>query len=1135
MPAARSYDKPGEFQFDLPGVVDAPVSTSLALHFYAHHWDTASQPVPMDVTVNGKPAGHIAIADPNGLTQTLQISSDILTTASNHIAMTPRPTTATQTLPDLCFDRMEINYPRSYALTTSTLEFFPPSDSGGVVTLDLGGTSATTALVADVSNPVPIIYNANGGAANGKLTVATQGPASRRYLAVTPAGVRHIPITKVEPEQSLRSADNKGDLVVIAWPEFIDGIKPWAAMKTAEGHIVRIVDVNDIYDQFGYGHQSPHAIRAFLRHANLHWQGTAAGPAASAVLLVGDSTSAYRNEFHNDVVNYVPTMRMNMDGDSFASDQWYVTLFGDDAFADGIIGRFSVNSVEDLRNVVSKQLLYHAAPDPGPWQNTLGFIADHSEFQKAVDRVMEHVVPPRFFLRRIIMSDLPWIDNYYFPRDIADAQQAKVSPEATAQIRDLFNNGAAVVTYFGHGSPNIWSTQRMWFGGDSPNSDNLMLTNKSRLSIVINMTCNSGAIDYPQPKWNVCISEDFMRVANGGAVACFVPSGPGLTVQHERMMMEIGPILFGAKQEPIGAATQLAMWRYLAGGNQEELARMYILLGDPLLIPQIARPVSTPASGATPPVAQWPGTVVLPTDVAAGKVGGNFQFNDYNDHIEPGPIKGFTSSTVALTLPPADDKSARALAVFVKQAQGQTSDTSSTFMPVSTLNAMELTQWKRVEDADIADSRATLEFRVRNTTPLPLRNIQLQLFDAADGSRLAESSNVDVKPFADMTMRVEVRTRPGLMALHAAFAGGTEKVTLQTEPPITIAGLRQDVPEQTIPPAIIDPRSIKTVYRITSSGMSATVTGQVYILSREPLSNLRIGLENPAGTVEPDSIISVPPVGPGEGTRISMSINLPVDAPSKEYTVRFDPSGLYPEFTRFPGTKVSLGHDSLADIAITSVRPSNPSPTDGETEFFDVTVANLGDAVANGIRVEGFHITDNSQREKLNSQVADSHPLLNLDPHSSQTIRMRWDPFRNAGANQLIFAANSVYDIPDRAIENNAKTVGLNVRTKPMLYSVKAGVLPLRREDVQQRQIRFLARVRNYGQTGAHNLRVEFYATKEMKPEDYMGEEDIESIAAGETKDVVLTYKLKPHEENRKFNITFEVLYQGSRQRVPLR
>src|SRR5690606_19489470 len=115
---------------------------------------------------------------------------------------------------------------------------------------------------------------------------------------------------------------------------------------------------------------------------------------------------------------------------------------------------------------------------------------------------------------------------------------------------------------------------------------------------------------------------DFMRVKNGGAIACFVPSGPGLTVQHERLMMEVGRCLFGPEHEPLGYSMQLALWRYLAEGNPQELGEMYILLGDPLLVPHIARPMRTDTAESAQTI-HWPGTIPLPQDVAAQHAGGN--------------------------------------------------------------------------------------------------------------------------------------------------------------------------------------------------------------------------------------------------------------------------------------------------------------------------------------------------------------------------------------------------------------------------------------------------------------------------------------------------------------------------------
>ncbi len=1144
LPQPRSYDQPGEIGFDLPGLSDAKASTTLTFNFYVHLWGKESVPVPFDLQVNGKPLGQIEVSETSGLEQKVSVPSDLLNAGSNQITLTPRVTTDTKSLPELCFDRLEVTYPRAYIfsserdrsagpshpMTSRTLEFTPPSDVGGVITVSVDNQSSTV-LVADVSTTNPQIHRLP--VVNSKLIITTQGPISRRYVAAIPAGVNHVTLNKVEQKNDLRSPDNRADVVVIAAPEFIKDLEPWVERKVSKGYAVKVVDVHDIYDQFGFGHLSPHAIRAFLRYAAIHWQGSDAGSAASVVLLVGDSTSAYRNEFRNDVINYVPTMRTSAGSDIFASDQWYVSLFGNDAFADAIVGRFSVNSTEDLRNLLSKQLDYESASAPGSWQNTLGFIADHSEFEESVDRIMKQVVPPRFFLDRIMMSELPWIDNYYFPEEVAEAQKAKVSPVATGRIRDMFNKGAAVVTYFGHGSPNIWSTERMWFGGDSPNSDNLLLTNRDRLSIVINMTCNSGAIDYPQPRWDVNISEDFMRVPNGGAVACFVPSGPGLTVQHERLMMEVGRELFGEDMRPLGQSLQLALWRYLAAGNPEDLARMYILLGDPLLIPRISKPAS-PRGAADKQVTQWPGTIILPPDTTGIDGGGSFQMHHYGAHIDSKRIQAYTSATVALPLPEFLPDLAQALSLSLRDTRTTAARSVSTFVPVVILPALKVLQWDRVDNAVDGDATATLKVRLRNNSPIPLRGIHLRLLSEVTGEVAAVSSPTDFLPLADGDIMLDVPTVPGLTPLRVEVSDGTAHRAVETAVPVAVAGIRPENMRDKLAPAVVDGRSVVISNRGTTAHVTAAITAHVYMIAQEPLSNLRVGLENAAGVVAQDSIANVPPTGPGERARISVAASLQSGATSETFHLRFDPAGFYPEFARHPAYPIILGSGTFPDLAVMSVVPSNNSPTDGETVFFDVTVENKGAAQADGIRVEGFRNLGGDNREKLDSQATLPNPLLNLEPGSSETMRLRWDPFRNAGKNELIFTAASTSEIPDRQLDNNEKVLTVTARTKANLHTVRAGVLPLSRQDAATTQVRMLARLRNDGQTDAHGLRVLFYSSPSKLPETYLGETELTTVPAGKTTDAIFVYKLKPDELKKPFNVTFDVMYKGSRQRLPL-
>ena len=102
-----------------------------------------------------------------------------------------------------------------------------------------------------------------------------------------------------------------------------------------------MVDVADIFDEFGYGLVSPQAIKDFITYAYENWQ----APAPQYVLLVGDTTYDYKDNRNLGTVNYVPGYLIYTThlGETI-SDDWYVQVSGADAVPDLYIGRLPANS-----------------------------------------------------------------------------------------------------------------------------------------------------------------------------------------------------------------------------------------------------------------------------------------------------------------------------------------------------------------------------------------------------------------------------------------------------------------------------------------------------------------------------------------------------------------------------------------------------------------------------------------------------------------------------------------------------------------------------------------------------------------------------------------------------------------------
>lgn len=1153
-PKSRPLSEPGVVEFDLPGLAaDTGSTAALTFEFYVHAWPSGVPGLTVEAQVNGGTTFPLALTSARDETQELKLPASVLRARGNRVELRLLDSSSpagegeagSRSGLQLVFDRLEVEYPRSYVAGPDGLRFSSPADTSAPLTaralsqLEYRITNVDTARVPvlfDVTETAPVrIRSVESGGPGGELRFRVAEGTTRTYELVYAADLPRAPVRAFPDQPDLRRPSNRADYIVISHPDFIEPMAPFVEEKQGKGHAVALVNVQHLYDQFGAGQEGPEAVRRFIRHAVRQWQGSARGPAASAVLLVGDCTSAYRNQFRNDVVNYVPTWSVS-DGpetERYASDIKYGQACGTDLLNDVLIGRFSVNNVGDLARVLEKQAVYAARREPGPWRNTLAYVADHSEFEQSVDRVMHDSIPDSFFRKRIRLADEPWTDNFYFPKEIADAKKAKVSPATTAKIRDMFNEGAAIVTYFGHGSPNIWSTERIWFGGDSENSDNLMLRNGPRLPLVINMTCNSGAIDYPMPKWNVCISEDFMRVAEGGAVACYVPSGPGITVQHEKLMIELNRALLDEQVQPLGAALSLASWRYLMAGNSPDLVRMFILLGDPVLhlnIPEHARSDLD--------------------SVAAGKAGGLSPASGSSIQVVRQAPDSFEASDISTAakmpllirkdgtgmLGGGDNPTTAAGSVAAVLLEKPDGTALRTAFPVNATRELTVRSWKLEGNSPaVAGQPVRVVIDVENTGQLPLRNAAVAVAPLSADAPVTSSVSPrrNLLPGEKSQLAVEVVPSFGIQRYNLLPAGGVSDARLLVQgEPVVIASAPAPGQEAGKPAAMIDPSSVQLTWLGSGEGaLTAQVRFRVYNVTTYGVGELTAALLDGQGKVIADTETTLSAAAPGgqiqaELRRFYSSAKLP---PREPVTIKLDPHALRPDYASAPGVPLRLGRETFPDLAITRVDLSPARPTDGETVFLDVALTNRGSTGVGNVTVAAYD-GETSAGQPLESRISMPASGLQLDPGSSTTVRLRWDPFRNAGEHKLLVKAYSTSN-PDRRDSDNVRTVPLKVLTKYDLRKGPIGIFPTP-EDIRQKQLKFVARIYNRGESPAHGVRVLIYPTPERKPEQLLGEVLLDEVPPRSHRDAVLTYKLKPGEESREFTPSFDAFLKGSAQRA---
>ncbi|MEO7909411.1 MAG: C25 family cysteine peptidase [Roseiflexaceae bacterium] len=441
--------------------------------------------------------------------------------------------------------------------------------------------AATDRTLYDVTDPrAPQLLDIPAG-----TTTTFQDGAARQY-ALTGSGTLFAPaVTQHAPFDFATPAD----VLFIAPAAFHAALAPLIARRQAQSHVVRVIDVQAIYDAWSFGQVAPNAIRDFLRYAAGNWS-----IAPLAVTLVGDGTVDPLNYLKRDDPNFIPPYLANVDpwlGET-ACENCYVRLDGTDPTLDPlpdlVLGRLTVNSASELVGVVAKIIGYETAPLNMGWGARNIYIADnYHQPDNTVDPAGDFAAQADISAAQQ-PAGIEVLRLYYDPTATATGAPSREPDAVRAHDRTLalLNQGAALVNYVGH------SSQYQWASTDAQKTppyllglyDTDDLTNGARLPIVLAMTCLTSAFQTPNFS-RTTLDERWLIKPNGGAIAIWGPTGFGVGHGHDVIQRGFYRALWAAPPQSatLGQLTSAGYLELFTTGTccQDTLAT-FALLGDPL-------------------------------------------------------------------------------------------------------------------------------------------------------------------------------------------------------------------------------------------------------------------------------------------------------------------------------------------------------------------------------------------------------------------------------------------------------------------------------------------------------------------------------------------------------------------------
>ena len=558
------------FNFTLPGVSNTALPTTIRVSLYGR----SNTPHLCTVWLNDKfEFGEVRW---NGETeyqiQNQDVPQSFLNEGRNAIRIT-NPGNPEAPIDIILFNWLQIDYWRDFKAEADVLSFAitPFRDETGAVTsnfevelmnfstpdIEIYGIDGTryVGLSALVDGDVPGTYRVFFRSTQIRPKDASD--PTIQYIALTPNQFQK-PKISVDTASDLRSTHNAADYIIITHNHFIQDVQPLAEHRTQQGLRTKIVDVQDIYDEFNDGILNPAAIREFLDYAYHNWQ----PPAPTYVFLIGDTNIDIKNK-----PNFVPTMQVQIPGyGSSASDHQFVTFRGEDSFPDMFIGRIPANNRVDLRIFIERTINYETSSSVGPWHKRLLMLAGSDlRFHWQTSQLIAHnQLSGRYETQRIYA---PHTDE---PTLIDDVTLTPIG----RRVIDGFNDGASIVNYIGHGGGGRWASSRMLDFADPEQN----LTNISQLPFVISMTCYTGSFEGNKNS----LAEELLRSENGGAIAVIAATSIGLLDGDFILNAEIFDVIFNKQMRNFGAILGQAKTQFLINAPRFlDLAEVFTLFGDP--------------------------------------------------------------------------------------------------------------------------------------------------------------------------------------------------------------------------------------------------------------------------------------------------------------------------------------------------------------------------------------------------------------------------------------------------------------------------------------------------------------------------------------------------------------------------
>jgi len=365
--------------------------------------------------------------------------------------------------------------------------------------------------------------------------------------------------------------------------------------RNNSGMVVKVVNLENIYQEFSSGKQDIGAIRNLVRY--IYYNASSPEKRIKFLNLFGDASFDFKNRISNNT-NIVPIyqyFRPNMPNASFSplsyvcADDFFVMMDDNEGVLlsnletpDIAVGRMLVSNVNQAEEMIQKVLDYYDTQSYGRWRNNVTLIAD--DIDKASDANLQFKLNE---LADAIQTNKLFfnVNKIYTDSYVQEtASGGPRYPKARVDIINAFEAGSLVFNYLGHGGEEGLAHERIFEKSDGEN-----LSNRYKYPVFVTVTCEFTKFDNPL---HPTAGEYVYWNPKGGAVVMVTTTRTVGIGTAQNFNLKLGEVMFsygdfeGQPYPRIAEALRIAKNEY----GSLSSTRMIALIGDPALQLAIPKP-----------------------------------------------------------------------------------------------------------------------------------------------------------------------------------------------------------------------------------------------------------------------------------------------------------------------------------------------------------------------------------------------------------------------------------------------------------------------------------------------------------------------------------------------------------------